>query len=261
VLRPFFSIVAIALSTIASFYYRHVKDSWLAMAFAAISESYNGLWKILGDEKSKRGVQANQWRDAKGEDLRKLIEQAKTTGGNLQTNLEAQAKARGIPVEQYKQQAEAMMDDLSQKVSVATHYFEEQAGTASAYVKENVNAVSKQAREMAQSGKERVVKEGENAKENAKQYTDEAQESAKDVASETQENATDYADKASDAAKDYAKETRDNVDTAIQSANDQETSHHDETDEQEGGSGSRTPLGGTDPTAAGAPSYAEAVKE
>ena len=65
-------------------------------------------------------------------DRARLIQQAKATGSGLQSNIEAQAKARGIPVEEYKKQAGSVMTDLAQKVSVATHYFEEQADTAKA---------------------------------------------------------------------------------------------------------------------------------
>jgi hypothetical protein len=70
-LRPFFSLVAIFLSQVSSFYYRHIKDTWFQFIFAAFNEFLQGLWNVLLREQSHVSADANKWREAKGKDLRK----------------------------------------------------------------------------------------------------------------------------------------------------------------------------------------------
>lgn len=72
-LRPFFNVFALVVSQFASFYYRHIKDTWFQFFFAAINEFFQGFWTILlgGSGKSKGTAKANQWKGAVGEDLRK----------------------------------------------------------------------------------------------------------------------------------------------------------------------------------------------
>jgi hypothetical protein len=72
-LRPFFSLVAIAISHASSFYYRHIKDTWIQFFLAAINETLQGIWSILLREQHNRAPQVDKWRQAKGEDLKKLV--------------------------------------------------------------------------------------------------------------------------------------------------------------------------------------------
>jgi len=66
-------LVAIFLSQVSSFYYRHIKDTWFQFIFAAVNEFFQGIWNVLLREQSHVSADADKWRQAKGQDLRKSV--------------------------------------------------------------------------------------------------------------------------------------------------------------------------------------------
>jgi len=130
VARPVLSIFVLALAFTAAFFHRHAHENFIAIVFAAFYETFEGTWNLILAEGSKRSAVADRWKDGREADLKKLIEQAKVAATNLQDNLQARAKSAGVPVEEYRKQAGVIVDDLMKKVNEATTYAEGQAKNA-----------------------------------------------------------------------------------------------------------------------------------
>jgi len=246
ILRPIVTFLALAFVTIVSFLQAHKGESITHVASAAMTESFAFIWSLLLSESGKRQAQADKLRGQAVPQLKQYYQQASSfavdTASKVQSDLEARAKSAGIPVDDYKQRAAQAVSDLAENV-------EARAKAAGIPVEE----YRKQAEAAIEELKKRAGEMGDYLEGKAGEVKDQAEGAAKDVQKK---------------AGKQDKRTRENSNQTSQ-----DKPHTIVTGEEAGRPADQrakeiraefaeiphTPLGGHDPTAPNAPSFAAAA--
>lgn len=274
-LKPLASFLSIAFATIFIFFRDHQNEGILQLVVSAFAELFNAFWSTLLSESSRRQAQAEQWRSEKAPQLKQYYEQAyasanqaysqavdisskvradvearaKSAGipiddykqratqaiADLTENVEARAKAAGLPVDEYKKQAEALIEDLKRRAGEAAGYADEQTKG----VQEQAKGAAKEAKGAAEGAAKELKKKGDSAKDSAKKSADSAKKSAEKKADEVTQDAP--------------------ASTNGHSNGEVDSEQREKEIRAEFAQTPKTPLGGHDPTAPNAPSFAEAA--
>ncbi|RXK42653.1 hypothetical protein M231_00207 [Tremella mesenterica] len=231
-IKGILGLIALFVANIALFYHNHPPSKGIArMIFVGVYDTVEAIWNWLNAERARRQAIAEQWRSGKEKDLRDFLTNAKTSAGDLSQQLEARAKKAGIPVEDYKRRASAIMSEMQKRASEAIVYFEGKEKDVKAKVKDTKHDVQKKA--LSTQG---------NRGDSPPQHH----------ASGSEHN---HEGSGSSHSRDDSSVSHDPESANATTVND--TSDEEEKHEQE--DRPRTPMGGHDPTAPNAPSYAQAA--
>ncbi|KAI9633180.1 uncharacterized protein MKK02DRAFT_29065 [Dioszegia hungarica] len=261
ILRPLVTYLTLFIVSFMAFYQSHKGESAGSFAMAAVVEVINTMWSFIAPEVGRRQEQADKWREEKVPQIKQYIQnassQALDTASKVQADLESRAKSAGIPVDDYKQRTTQAIADLANNVEARA----KAAGVP-------VDEYKKQAEAAIEELKKRAGEMGEFIEGKA----GEAKEGARDVAKDAQKKV----DGAKQGKQD--KRTRENSNQLSQdqpapspthaptvSVTGEQAGHLSENDQRakeiqaEFEQTPRTPLGGHDPTAPNAPSFAAAA--